>query len=46
MVTKAPDGPFSVVGLQTNDTLFVRDRRFVDLEDKELTAAGLIAKPA
>ena len=46
MVTKAPDGPFGIVGLQTDDTLFIRDRRFVDLEDKELTAAGLVAKPA
>jgi hypothetical protein len=46
MVTKAPDGPFGIVGLQTDDTLFIGDRRFVDLEDKELTAAGLVAKPA
>jgi hypothetical protein len=46
MVTKDPQGPFGVVGLQTDDTLFVGDCRFVDLEDSELKKAGLLAKPA
>jgi hypothetical protein len=46
MITKDPKGPFGIVGLQTDDTLFVRDRQFIDLEDSALQAAGLIAKPA
>lgn len=46
MVTKNPQGPFGIVGLQTDDTLFVGDRQFVDLEDSELSTAGLLAKPA
>jgi hypothetical protein len=46
MITKDPKGPFGIVGLQTDDTLFVGDRQFIDLEDSALQAAGLIAKPA
>jgi hypothetical protein len=46
IITKDPKGPFGIVGLQTNNTLFVRDRQFIDLEDSALQAAGLIAKPA
>lgn len=46
MVTKNPKGPFGIVGLQTDDTLFIGDSQFVDLEDSELKAAGLLAKPA
>ena len=46
MITKNPKGPFGIVGLQTDDTLFIGDDQFVDLEDTKLTSAGLLAKPA
>jgi hypothetical protein len=46
MVTQDPQGPFGIVGLQTDDTLFIGDPQFMDLENRELKAAGLIAKPA
>ena len=36
MITKDLKGPFSIVGLQTNNTLFVRDRQFIDLKDSAL----------
>ena len=34
------------MGLQTNNTLFIRDSDFIEREDQELKAAGLLAKPA
>ncbi len=36
--------PFGVVGLQTDDTLFVGDRAFADLEEKQLEKAKFLAK--
>jgi len=47
MVTNNSEvGPFGVVGLQTDDTLFLGDEEFIQLEDSELKAAKLLAKPA
>ena len=39
-------GPFRVVSLQTNNTLFLGNKEFVELEDKELKTTRLLAKPA
>ena len=36
---------FEIVGMQTNDTLFLGDKTFVEIEEKELKEAKLIAKP-
>ena len=36
---------FGIVGMQTDDTLFLGDKTFVELEEKELKEAKLIAKP-
>jgi len=36
--------PFGVVGLQTDDSLFLADKNFTDLEINELYKAKLIAK--
>lgn len=38
-------GPFGVVGMQTDDTLFLAAEEFARLEDKELQLAQLTAKP-
>jgi hypothetical protein len=46
LITKDLVGPFSIVSLQTDDTLFVGDDEFVTPEDKELKATNLLAKPA
>ena len=35
---------FKIVGMQTNNTLFLGDKTFVELEEKELEKAKLIAK--
>ena len=36
---------FGIVGMQTDDTLFLGDKTFVELEEKELEKAKLMAKP-
>jgi hypothetical protein len=36
--------PFRVVGLQTDDTLFLADDKFAQLEQSELKKAGFLAK--
>jgi len=36
---------FRVVGIQTDDTLFLRLSRFANLEEKKLQKARLTAKP-
>ncbi|CCE32582.1 uncharacterized protein CPUR_06442 [Claviceps purpurea 20.1] len=36
---------FGMVAMQTDDTLGLSDQAFSDLEDKELTNAGFLAKP-
>ena len=46
LVTKDQDGPFGLVGMQTDDTLILGDQAFVELEDSELKKANLLAKPA
>lgn len=38
------DKSFKIVGMQTNDTLFLRDKTFAEMEEKELKKAKLIAK--
>ena len=35
---------FRVVGIQTDDTLILRDNRFKNLEDKELIKANITIK--
>ena len=39
------DKLFGIVGLQTDDTLFVGNEAFAELEEKELSKAQIIAKP-
>ena len=39
------DKSFKIVGMQTNDTLFLGDKTFAEMEEKELKKAKLIAKP-
>jgi hypothetical protein len=36
---------FKIVRIQTNDILFLEDKTFVELEEKELKKAKLTAKP-
>ena len=36
--------PFGIVGLQTNDTLFLADKTFVEAEQNELRKAKFMAK--
>jgi hypothetical protein len=36
--------PFGIVGLQTNDTLFLADKTFANAEENELYKAKLMAK--
>jgi hypothetical protein len=38
------NNPFSIVGLQTDDTLFVVDSAFVAKEEDALREAGFLAK--
>ena len=38
-------GVFGVVGMQTDDTLFLASEEFATLEDSELKKADLTAKP-
>jgi len=42
---KEEQGHFAVVGLQTDDSLFLANQPFVDLEGKELGKAKLLSKP-
>jgi Reverse transcriptase (RNA-dependent DNA polymerase) len=44
LITK--DGPFGIVGMQTDDTLILGDQVFVKQENIELEKAKLLAKPA
>ena len=37
--------PFGIVGMQTNNTIILRDNQFSALEENELVKANLIAKP-
>ena len=39
------DKSFRIVRIQTNNTLFLGDKTFVEIEEKELKEAKLIAKP-
>jgi hypothetical protein len=45
MLTKADGDSFRIVGIQTNDTLILGDRSFLEQENRELKAAKLLAKP-
>ncbi|KAI0992684.1 hypothetical protein K3495_g15501, partial [Podosphaera aphanis] len=45
LVTKNKEGPFGIVGLQTDDSLILGDSRFIEKENFELGKAKLIAKP-
>ena len=38
------DKSFRIVRIQTNNTLFLKDKTFVEIEEKELKEAKLIAK--
>lgn len=44
-VTHEKEGPFGIVGMQTDDTLILGDEAFVKRENVELEKAKLIAKP-
>jgi hypothetical protein len=44
LVTRDEDGPFGMVGMQTDDTLILGDDAFVEKEGVELEKAKLIAK--
>jgi hypothetical protein len=46
LITKDKEGPFGLVGIQTNDTLILRDDQFIVQEDVELKKAELLAKPS
>ena len=37
--------PFGIVGMQTNDTIILRDDQFLALKEDELIKANLMAKP-
>ena len=39
------DKSFEIVRIQTNNTLFLGDKTFVEIEEKELKEAKLIVKP-
>jgi hypothetical protein len=45
LITKDENGPFGLVGMQTDDTLILGDNEFVKQEDVELKRAKLLAKP-
>ena len=45
LVTENQQGPFGVVGMQTDDTLILGDEKFVKKEGLELEKAELLAKP-
>jgi hypothetical protein len=44
LITKDENGPFGLVGMQTDDTLILGDNEFVKQEDVELKRAELLAK--
>ena len=46
LMTHDKNGPFGLVGLQTDDTLILGDEAFIERENDELHKAKLIAKPA
>ena len=46
LITKDENGPFGLVGMQTDDTLILGDNEFVKQEDVELKRAELLAKPS
>jgi reverse transcriptase-like protein len=46
LITKDKNGPFGLVGMQTDDTLILGDNEFVKQEDVELKRAKLLAKPS
>ena len=45
-IIKDKNGPFGLVGMQTDDTLILGDNEFVKQEDVELKIAKLLAKPS
>ena len=45
LLVTTTDGDFSLIGIQTDDTLGLSNQGFSDLEEKELLAASFIAKP-
>jgi len=45
LVTRDNDSPFGIVGIQTDDTLILRDVDFMAREQSELEKAKLLAKP-
>ena len=45
LVTRDEDGPFGIVGIQTDNTLILGDDAFVEKEGVELEKAKLMAKP-
>jgi Reverse transcriptase (RNA-dependent DNA polymerase) len=45
LITKDQEGPFGMVGMQTDDTLILGDSQFVEKENMELKKAKLLAKP-
>ena len=46
LITRDENGPFGLVRMQTDDTLFLGDNEFVKQEDVELKTAKLLAKPS
>ena len=46
LITKDGNGPFWLVGMQTDDTLILGDNEIVKQEDVELKRAELLAKPS
>lgn len=45
LITNNKNGPFGIVGMQTDDTLILGNDKFVEKENIELRKAELIAKP-
>jgi hypothetical protein len=46
LITKDKEGLFRLVGIQTNNTLILRDDQFIVQEDVELKKAELLVKPS
>lgn len=44
LITRESNGPFGLVGMQTDDTLFLGDDQFVRLEDEKIREKKLLAK--
>ena len=44
LTTVNKEGPFGLVGIQTDDTLFLGDERFTSLEERKIHKKKLLAK--